>query len=90
VPQAEKLIDGTRYDIVKRLENGCFYKQITVTDPSLPEPMTYAEKVAAFTYADFESMFARQGLTIKAVFGGYNLQPYNETESKRLIVVAGK
>jgi SAM-dependent methyltransferase len=85
-----KTIDGTQYDIEKWIANGLFHKKITVTDPGLATPMSFTEHVAAFTLAGFEKMFAKQGLAVEAVFGDYNLQPFHETESKRLILIARK
>lgn len=90
VPHEEKIIGNTHYQITRRRDDTHFYKEIQVTDPALPQPLVYTEKVAAFTLTDFETMFHRQGLTIRQVFGDYSLNSFSSEKSKRLILIAQK
>jgi SAM-dependent methyltransferase len=88
--QEEKMIDGTRYQITRKRDATHFFKKIVVTDVSLPEPLEYTERVAAFTLQNFEAMLHHQGLTIRHLFGDYSLNSFSAEKSKRLIIVAQK
>lgn len=89
VPHEEKAIGHTIYRIRRRREGIYFFKEIEVIDASLPAPLFFTEKVAAFTLNDFEKMFAQQKLKIQSVFGDYSLNAFSP-ESKRLILIAKK
>lgn len=83
-------IGDTVYDIHRWDDETHFYKKITVTDPSLTEPMNCIEKVAKFSLGDFTDMMSFQALQVKEVFGNYELGHYDVRKTPRLIVVAGK
>lgn len=84
------LIEGTEYTISRWHDAGHFYKKITVSDPSLPHPMSYTEVVAKFSLGDFTDMLAMQGLQVQEVFGDYELNAYDIRKTPRLIIVAKK
>ena len=90
--QAEsyKLINGTKFYIKRHQTDTHFFKEIKVVHPSLDAPLIHTEKVAKFTFADFERMFQKQGLSIIHQYGNYNLDEFKEDESPRLILVARK
>ncbi len=90
IPSEIKEIEGTTFRIKRYKENGFFIKQIQIEDASLSVPLIHQEKVAAFTFTNFEQMFKKQGLVINAVFGNYQLQPFDINSSPRLIIVAQK
>ncbi len=90
VPSEIKEIEGTTFRIKRYKSATHFIKQIQVEDASLALPMLHQEQVASFTLTDFEKMFAKQNLTIKKVFGNYNLDTYDTQNSKRLIIIAQK
>ena len=86
----EKEIEGTKYRINRWSTNAFIYKQITVFDPGLEQPLEFVEKVAKFSATDFEHFFAAHGLQTVQFFGDYNLSPYHPDYSKRLIALAIK
>jgi SAM-dependent methyltransferase len=90
VAETHQEIDSTIYKISKWSDEHHFYKKIIVEDAALAKPMQYTEKVAKFSLADFEKMFAKQHLTIKEVFGDYHFGQYEEALSPRLIMIAEK
>lgn len=90
VPKETRQIDDTVYEIQRWVDDRHFFKKIIISDPELPEPMEHIEKVAKFGLADFTTMLDAQKLDIAEVFGDYELNPYNETTSRRLIVLAKK
>ena len=83
-------IEGTGYEVKRWHDAKHFFKKITVTDPSLPQPMEYTEVVAKFTLGDFTEMLAYQGLQVQEVFGDYELNAYDIRKTPRLIVIAKK
>ena len=87
---AEKIttIETTTYTISKWNDDLNFYKKIVVQDAKLATPLSFTEKVRKFTLADFEKMFAKQGLQIQEIFGDYNFGKYDEKNSPRLIIIA--
>jgi len=78
------------FDIQREMKDHKFLKQIDIEDRSRSRQTSYTESVNAYTRADFEEMFTRQGLKITAIFGDYSFNAYNEQQSKRLIIVATK
>jgi SAM-dependent methyltransferase len=90
VPHEIKLIEGTTFRINRFIEKGFFVKQIQIEDAALAVPVIHQERVAAFQLKDLETMFAKQQLTITALFGDYQLNPFDATHSKRLIIIAKK
>lgn len=90
VPSENKKIEQTLYDIHRWDDETHFYKKITVTDPSLAQPMSYTERVAKFSLGDFTDMLSYQGLQVQEVFGDYSFSHYDVQKSPRLIIIAQK
>lgn len=90
VPNEVRQIGDTQYDIHRWNDETHFYKKITVTDPSLAEPLTYTEQVAKFSLGDFTDLLGFQSLQVQEVFGDYELNPYDIRKTPRLIIVARK
>ncbi|MBI3138865.1 MAG: class I SAM-dependent methyltransferase [Sphingobacteriales bacterium] len=90
VPHESREIGGTHYTIHRWDDEIHFYKKITVTDPSLKQPVEYTEAVAKFSLGDFTDMLSYQGLQVQEVFGDYGLSTYDVRKSPRLILVARK
>ncbi|WP_343669625.1 class I SAM-dependent methyltransferase [Chitinophaga sp.] len=82
--------DDVVFDIQRELVDGHFHKQINILDRARLQRASFTESVCAYTLADFEEMFARQGLQITEVFGDYHFNAFNEQLSPRLIIIATK
>ena len=80
--------DGVKYGITRWSDARHIHKRIIVHDGSAAAPLAFAERVARFTLDDFRFLFALYDLRIEAVFGSYQLQPFDEAASDRLILVA--
>ncbi len=89
-PTATKQIEGIVFNITKWFDDTHFYKKIIVQDAELDAPIEFTERVAKFSLADFNRMFAQQGLLIQEVYGDYSFSPYNAAHSPRLIMIAKK
>ncbi len=90
VPSETRKIEQTLYDIHRWDDETHFYKKITVTDPSLRQPMSYTERVAKFTLGDFTDMLSYHGLQVQEVFGDYVFSHYDVQKSPSLIIIARK
>jgi SAM-dependent methyltransferase len=90
VRRSEKIIDGVTFDLTRWYDDTHFYKKILVTDEQAAAPLEYIEKIARFTPDDFAGMMSRAGLSIKKVYGNYELQSFDLRQSPRLIIIAQK
>ncbi len=90
VPKEEIRQNGTLFSIRRWDDDSHFYKKISITDPELPESLTFTEQVAKFNLGDFTDMFSFQGLQVTEVFGNYGFGPYDITRTPRLILIARK
>lgn len=80
--------ENITFDIEKKLENGFIVKDINVLDQG--NNYHFTEHLQALTKNNFESYFSATGFTVKAIFGDYDLNPFHELESERLIMVCKK
>jgi SAM-dependent methyltransferase len=83
-------IGATTFEIHRWDDEKHFYKKITVSDPSLPQPEAFTEKVAKFSLGDFTDMLSFQSLQVQEVFGDYELNSYDVKKTPRLIIIARK
>jgi len=90
VHHEEKQIGQTSYTIYRWDDEDHFFKKITISDPSLEEPVEHTEKVAKFMLGDFNDMLSFHGLSLKEVFGDYQLGPYDIQKAPRMIIIAEK
>lgn len=88
--EEEKKVGATVYSIQRWDDSTHFHKRITISDPVLPHPYSYTEKVAKFNLGDFTEMLAYQGLQVQEIFGDYQLGHYDVQHSPRLIIQACK
>jgi SAM-dependent methyltransferase len=87
--QEIKDIDQYTFTIRKEVdEQGYIVK--TIAFEAGGQPMSFTERVRAFTLADFEDLFQKAGLRIVRMFGDYALNDYDPAQSDRLILVAEK
>ena len=80
-----KTIDGITFQIHRKIENGFIIKEISFEDKG--EKYAYFERVKYLDRDKFTTYFKKSGLTIKHVFGDYQLSPYKENTSNRLIFI---
>jgi SAM-dependent methyltransferase len=90
VAQEKKIIEDTHFTIKRYQTPFHFIKQIQINDEALKAPLLFEEKVAAYRLSDFRTMFEKAGFCILNEFGNYQLAPFHETESKRVVIIAQK
>jgi SAM-dependent methyltransferase len=88
VAQDTKTEDGIAFHQKRYVKNDHIYKEITFKDKD--RDYGFTERVHALTLSQFEAYFNKAGLQLTACYGNYNLEPYNETTSDRLIMVLKK
>jgi hypothetical protein len=86
--QETKTIDGIEFHLKKFVAEGKIIKHINFEHKL--KDFAFEERVQAFLLSDFERMLTKSGLVITQTFGSYDLQPFNETTSDRLILVCKK
>lgn len=85
VPKETKKIEDIVFHLEKYVKNGFIFKDIRFTDKG--EEYFYTERVKALTLDDFKTYFEQAGVTLKAVFGDYHLNAFDENTSERLILI---
>lgn len=84
----QKTIDGITFHIEKHVKNNTIVKEIEFEDEG--DLFHFSEFVTAFSKNDLVGMLETIGFSIKIVFGDYALNPFNQSESDRVIIVAQK
>lgn len=77
---------GINFHIQKHIENGHIFK--TIEFEAHEKQYRFQEKVRLFSLKEFEILFDKAGLKIIEKFGDYQLNPFNEKTSNRLIIKA--
>jgi SAM-dependent methyltransferase len=83
-----KVIEGIHFQINKKIENNRVIKTIEFNDNGSSN--FYIESVQLLELCDFEKLIEHSDFNLLHVFGNYNLEPYNQESSDRLIIVAKK
>ena len=88
IPFQQKVEEGITFDISKRVEHGLIIKRIDFSDAG--KSYSFQEEVQVLTLQNFEALLHESNFSIKQVFGNYQLQPYQEQSSDRVIIIAQK
>lgn len=88
IEEEVKIIEGIEFHINKEIQNNFIIKNISFIHQQ--QHYNFQERVKAITQTDFIRYFNLANLKIEATFGDYNLNPFNESTSERLIIVAKK
>ena len=88
VPHEKKQVGNILFNIEKSVKDGFIFKHIRFNDQG--EDHTYTERVKALTLEDFKDYFTLAEVKMKAVFGDYHLNDFNEETSERLILIFGR
>lgn len=71
--------------IKRSVQNGFIIKDIQFTDGQ--QSYHFTERVKVIDLTKFKNYCAQAGLKINHIFGNYNLQPFEESNSDRLILI---
>lgn len=84
----EYIADGVKFQIHKEVKNSRVLKVIDVDDQG--QLFRFEEDVMLISPEQFRTYFKQSGFTILNEFGDYNLQPFQENDSERFIILAQK
>ncbi|MEZ4804577.1 MAG: methyltransferase domain-containing protein [Bacteroidia bacterium] len=87
-PSENKLISGIDFHITKEIKDSNIIKTISFKDNG--ESYRFQEKVKLLSFNDFENLYSNAGLKVIDVFGDYQLNPFNQNTSERLLLVSKK
>ena len=80
--------EDVKFSIRRWIEDGFIMKEITFNAEG--EKQEFREQVRLYKEEDLRSMIEAAGLTVRFVFGDYDLDFYNPENSERLIIIAKK
>ncbi|MEN0005395.1 MAG: class I SAM-dependent methyltransferase [Bacteroidota bacterium] len=83
--EEEKVLDGIRFKIKKWVDDTSVFKTIQFEDQGTA--YTFTEQVRLFSLDDFRQLFRVASIEIVGTFGNYQLAPFRQQESPRLILV---
>jgi len=86
--QELKEVDHIKFNIKRSFTNGHIVKDIKFEAEKIQ--YQYQEKVKSISLEEFKNYFLKANLTIDAIFGDYDLHPFDLENSDRLILVARK
>jgi SAM-dependent methyltransferase len=84
--QEIKSIEGIDFEIRKHIDQGVIYKSIKFSDAG--QDYQFCEQVNLFQLSDFEAMYKEAGFEITALYGNYQLEPFQTDISDRLIIIS--
>lgn len=82
----EKSVDGITFNINRRFDGTHIFKHISFTADN--QHRSYTERVQALTLTDFSSLLDAANFKILDSFGDFDLNPFEESTSDRLIIIA--
>lgn len=88
VKQEEKTVAPITFHIQRTYDGKHIYKKIQFEDKE--KKHCYTERVQALMLDDFKDMLEKYGFEIICTFGDFDLHPFHETDSDRLILIARK
>lgn len=87
VAESMDMIDGVMITQERWIEEPFVRKRITVNNPCRAE-QTFEERVWLYRSDELTTMMQGAGLDVRSVFGTYDGDPFNATESERCIIIA--
>lgn len=87
-PEEKTEIGKITFRINRSAVNGCISKEIHVHHNG--RIRSYHENVKAYKRSHLENFFTKNGLEVVHLFGGYDLRPFDEHRSDRLILLGQK
>jgi SAM-dependent methyltransferase len=83
-----KTIDGIEFNISKRFDGNHIYKQIDFVDAG--KNYSFTERVQGMDVDQFNHLLKQAGFEVQAVFGDFQLRPFDQEHSDRVILIAQK
>jgi len=84
VAEEVKVLSDVKFHIQRNITNGYIVKNITFKAEG--KQHQHQEKVRAFTHEELTRLFQQAGLSVKEIFGDYQLNNFDSHHSPRLIL----
>jgi len=88
IEQEEKVVEGIRFHISRRIEDGFIIKNIFFKADGISH--NFQERVQILREEHFNYYFDKVGFKSESIFGDYNLTPFDDLKSDRMIFIAKK
>lgn len=88
VEDESKQLDGITFNIKRSYDGTHIFKNIQFEDGG--QNYDFTERVQALRFKDFQNLLEQNGFNIIDVFGSFDLTPFDEKQSDRLIIIAQK
>jgi len=86
VPFTEKILEGVRFELTKRVDDGFVKKHIKIDNGK--QVIDFEEKVQLLSPSQITSWVEKAGLKVIRTFGSYDLEPFHDEDSDRFILIA--
>lgn len=87
--RSDKILkEGVEFEVKRSYTENKFIKDIFITYGE--RKLHFQENVNSFTLAQMTGLFQAAGLTLKSVYGNYELEAYDEISSPRMILLFEK
>lgn len=83
-----KIINNIRFEIKRKTDEHHVFKFIDVTESG--QTFHFNERVQLLSLSDFEHLLTKHGFQLTHTFGNFDLAPFDEEISDRLILIAEK
>ena len=88
VQKEQKIIDGITFNIEREIVNNKVIKHILFEDEG--NSYHFSEQVQLIDLDKFSDLLEQARLQLTDIFGNYQLEPFEETTSDRLILIVSK
>lgn len=88
IPSQNVVKNDISFHIEKEVRGDQIIKHITIHDKG--NILHFAERVRLYTLPDFTRMLLNAGFRLHSTYGDYAMNPFDETQSPRLIILASK
>lgn len=88
VPSSERKVGDLLIKETRRIDDSTVSKQIEVIEGQ--KTRVYEENVQLFEYPEMENMLRQAGLSVRDVYGNFDLEPYDRIKSPRMVIVGRK
>lgn len=88
IPSEERKVNGIDYQIEREFSGTHIFKHIKVID--CEKTFTFSERVQYLIENDFRTLLSSNSFEVVQVFGNFDLEPFNQENSDRLILIAKK
>lgn len=89
VPRSERSEDGMHIEEIRQIQDGFVRKTILISEQG-QETRKYLEQVKLYGVEEFKSLLAPTGLIIDKIYGDYEANSFDPSNSPRLIIVGHK